>query len=227
MNIVFNNVSDRFGTPVANPDPSFLADEAVAAAILNSTFFNNITLTFNVGLGISPLTGNPVTGSGTGSSNAATQVDVTYGALRTALLNSGTPFFNAVNLPAGNSLTITPGANPFTISNFWLTSSQQKALGLPPSQGAGVDGFIGIGTTVDPGLDRVATLLHEVGHAMGRFDSVQDRGLLGVWYPEMDLVRYLSAGNRMTIQGGGYFSLNGGVTSLEPISKLLGGVDRL
>src|SRR5262249_33098531 len=153
----------------------FVADENAAKAILESTFFNNITLTFNVRLGFSALTGNPVTGSGVASSNPATQIDVTYGALRTALLNSGQPFFNDANLPAGDNLPITPGQNPVTISNFWLTSSQQKALGFS-SRGAGVDGFIGIGTSVDPGLDRVGTLLHEVGHAMGRLDTNQDRG---------------------------------------------------
>src|SRR5262249_34845315 len=150
--------------------------------------------------------------------NAATQVDVTYANLRTALLNSGTPFFNAANLPAGDNLPINvapPGQNPVTISNFWLTSSQQKALGLP-SRGAGVDGFIGIGTTVNAGLARVATPLHEVGHAMGREDSNQVRGRLGVWYPEMALVRFTSVGTRLIANrvGGGFFSLDGGANPL-------------
>src|SRR5262249_36002586 len=157
--------------------------------------FNNITLTFNVGLGFSPLTGNTIAVAGTGSANGATTVDGTYANLRTALLNSRTPFFNPANLPAGNRLPINaapppPGQHPAPITNFWLPSSQQKALGLP-SRGAGVDGFVGIATSVAAGLDRVATLLHEVGHAMGRTDSTEDRGRLGVWYPEMTLVRFL------------------------------------
>jgi hypothetical protein len=205
MIVNFVNVN-RGGTPVANPDANLVADENSAKAILESTFFNNITLTFNVGLGFSPRTGATVTGSGVASSNFATQVDVTYRSLRNALLAQGQPsFFTAANLPAGNGLPVTPGANPVTLSNFWLTSSQQKALGLP-SAGAGVDGFIGIGTTVDAGLDRVSTLLHEVGHAMGRSNVDQDRGQLGVWSPEMNLVRFLSAGTRFIVSGlGGDF----------------------
>ena len=223
MIVNFVNVN-RNGTANTNPDPLFVADENAAKAILESTFFNNIMLTFNVGLGFSARTGRDVTGSGVSSSNAATQVDVTYDNLRTALLNSGQPnFFNDANLPAGDGLPINvppAGQMPVTISNFWLTSSQQKALGLP-SRRAGVDGFIGIGTTVAAGLDRVATLLHEVGHAMGRFDTPQDRGRLGTWDPEMDLVRFTSKGNRLIIEGGGgFFSLDGGATSLVNWSLL-------
>src|SRR5262245_43563688 len=196
MIVNFLNVN-RDGTVNNNPDPLFVADENAAKAILESTFFNNIQLTFNVCLGFSSLTGNPVTGSGVSSSNVATQVDVTYGALRTALLNSGQPtFFNATNLPAGDKLPVTTGQDPVTIANFWLTSSQRKALGLL-ARGPGIDGSIGIGTSVAAGLDRVATLLHEVGHAMGRVDSNQDRGRLGTWYPEMALVRFTSAGTRL------------------------------
>src|SRR5262245_51882493 len=110
MNIVFNNV-DRFNKPIANPDAAFVADENTAKTILESTFFNNITLTFNVCLGFFPgpgdSFGSPETGSGSASPNLATLVEVTYGDLRTALLNSGQPtFFTAANLPAGNGLPI-------------------------------------------------------------------------------------------------------------------------
>ena len=45
MNIVLNY------DPVAAADPSFVADAQAAVAILNRTFTNNITLTFDVGLG--------------------------------------------------------------------------------------------------------------------------------------------------------------------------------
>ena len=45
MNIVLNY------DPVAAADPSFVADAQAAVAILNRTFTNNITLTFDIGLG--------------------------------------------------------------------------------------------------------------------------------------------------------------------------------
>jgi len=129
----FMNVN-RDGTPVATPDATLVADENTAKSILESTFFNNITLTLNVGLGFYPGNGSTVGGAGTAAPNANTQVFVTYGNLRTALLNFGQAnFFTATNLPAGNNIPITPGQPDLgSMSNFWVSSSQAKALGLPP-----------------------------------------------------------------------------------------------
>jgi hypothetical protein len=130
MQVVFNNVN-RDGTPVANPDPGLLADENAVRAILQSMFFNNITLTFNVGIGFNPGTGAIVgPGAAAAGPNANKYVFRTYAQVRTALLNSGQPnFFTDANLPPGNSITPTPG-QPGTISNFFISSSQAKALGL-------------------------------------------------------------------------------------------------
>src|SRR5262249_12722747 len=162
---------------VAHPDASFVADANRAKAILESTFFNNITLTFNVGLGFVPPTrrraAQTVTGAGATLTNLDTNVFVTYApnptsGLRNALLTRGQPnnFFTAANLPAGTGVIVNAAFPENTISNFWITSGQAKALGFAP-RGQGVDGFIGIGG-IPAGDDRVATLLHEVGHAMGR-----------------------------------------------------------
>jgi hypothetical protein len=203
MNIVFNN------NAAALADPLFLADENTAKAMLESTFFNNITLTFNVGLGINPGTGRIVGGSGAGGPNRNTEVELTYGELRTALLNNGQPnFFNATNLPAGASIN--------NITNFWVSSSQAKALGLPLQNPDLVDGSFGISAntrTLPAGPDRVATILHEIGHAMGRFDGARNRFVGGVplYYPELGIFQFRSPGSRTFLApGGGYFSLNGG-----------------
>jgi hypothetical protein len=204
MIVNFMNVN-RDGTPVANPDATLVADENTAKTILESTFFNNITLTFNIGNGFNPLNGNNVGGAGSGGPN--TFEFVTYNNLRTALLNSGQPtFFTAANLPAGNNIPITPGqpANG-SMSNFWVSSSQAKALGIAIANPPAVDGSIGIGTTVAAGLDRVATLLHEVGHAMGRMVNNAVQGNV-TDYPELDLTRFLNvngAVSRMIIAAGG------------------------
>src|SRR5262245_38382453 len=212
MIVNFVNVN-RDGT-AANPDATLLADENAAKAILESTFFNNITLTFNVGNGFNPLNGRNVVGSGAGGPN--TNVFVTYGNLRTALLNSGQPtFFTDANLPAGNNIPITPGQpNNGSMSDFWISSSQARALGIAVAN-TPVDGSIGIGTTAAAGLDRVATILHEVGHAMGRMPNNAGQG--GVTrYPELNLTRFLNVnGSRFIIEaGGGIFSIDGGATSL-------------
>src|SRR5262245_55417440 len=225
MIVNFVNV-DRSGKTITNANATLVADENRAKAILESMFFNNITLTFNVGNGfVPPESGFPavdVTGAGATLTNRETNVFVTYAAnpntgLRDALLNRGQPnFFTAANLPAGNRVITNPGAqNPFGISNFWITSSQAKALGFPP-RGQGPDGFIGLSTTI-AGDDRVATILHEVGHAMGRVPSTDSNNFL-TKYPLLDVVRFFRAGNsvnRVIIPGPlGYFSLDGGTTPL-------------
>jgi hypothetical protein len=86
-----------------------------------------------------------------------------------------------------------------------------------------IDGWVGIGTTFTPGPERVAALLHEIGHAMGRVPFN-----LGPNVSELDLMRFVSAGNRL-FDGripnpqanppvgpvpAAYFSLDGGVTKL-------------
>jgi hypothetical protein len=214
MQVTFRNVDSSNNVVAA--DATLIADENTVKTILESTFFDNITLTFNVCLGFNNIPnsrdrGLRVTGSGVANANG--NAEVTYGALRTALLNGGQPnFFTATNLPAGDNL---PGS-PLVprISNFWISTSQAKALGLP-RENRTPDGFIGIGFSVAPGPDRVATLLHEVGHAMGRLSGTASRGAV-IYYPEFDLMRFSSAGNRITDEGGGgYFSLDGGATRLR------------
>jgi hypothetical protein len=202
MIINFMNVN-RDGTPVANPDANLVADENTAKTILESTFFNNITLTFNVGNGFNPRNGNNVPG---GIGGPLTVELVTYANLRNALLAKGQPnFFTDANLPAGNNIPITPGQPALgTMSNFWVSSSQAKALGIPLANPTPVDGDIGIGTAIAAGLDRVAVLLHEVGHAVGRIESNAVQGIV-THYPELDLVRFLNGSRMTTAAGGGEF----------------------
>src|SRR5262245_29453431 len=213
MQVVFNNVDGNFNDiPIADVDASLLADENAAAAILDSMFTDDITLTFNIGVGFNA---NPNalpqealgTNLAVANSNPLTNVRVTYDELRTALETSGQPgFFNDTNLPADIG----------TISNFYISSSQAKALDLAAPDG--VDGYIGIqaasfGTPLT-GDDRIATILHEVGHAMGRTTATWNNGGV-INYPENDLVRFVSAGTRQFIGGpGAYFSLDGGATRL-------------
>src|SRR5262245_56477398 len=163
MQIVFNNV-DISGNTVA-ADASLVADENAAAAIIDSMFANDITLTFDVGLGFLPGTNPPllVGGAGLAFPNVLTDVSVTYDTLRPALLASGQPgFFTDANLPEGENID--------DISRFWISSSQAKALGLNENPKDLPDGFIGIATNLT-GDNRIASLLHEVGHAMGRMPN--------------------------------------------------------
>src|SRR5262245_21107452 len=183
---------------------SFLQDEQTAKTMLESTFFNNISLTFNVGFGSYRGVTMANQGNAEAAPNTVRAVYRTYTELRTDLLTFGQPnFFTAANLPAGASI------NNFSL--FYVTSSEAKALGLPVQ--AGVDGNIGIGANFGTGATRVAAFLHEITHAMGRYDpNVVGR------VPAFDLMRFRSAGNRLFLDSvpslAAYFSLDGGVTTL-------------
>jgi hypothetical protein len=167
MQITVNNDFSNGPRPFTQQEiDSFLQDEQIAVNILNSTFTNNISLTFNVGFG--SIDGEPIDPDNGGAAvpNPNALVFLPYSQLRANLLTFGQPgFFNAANLPAGDSIN--------GISNFWVSSSVAAAFGLaapnrPP------DGFIGINIGPAPGAQRIFVFLHEFGHAMGRVPNNLD-----------------------------------------------------
>jgi hypothetical protein len=199
---------------------SFQQDELAAETMFESTFTNNISLTFNVGFGSyqsqnldtipDGMGGFFGQGTAVAAPNTLSAVNITYTNLRNALFTFGQPnFFTPTNLPAGNSIN--------NITNFYITSSVAKAFGLAlPNPGA--DGFVGIGTNFTPGAQRVDAFLHEIGHAMGRYDVNLRQGAN---VAEFDLMRFLSpapSSNRLFLDAlpsvPAYFSLDGGVTPL-------------
>src|SRR5262245_57392495 len=210
MQIVLRNV-DQNNNPVNVADPSFLADEQTAINILSSTFLNNITLTFNVGFGFIPAAnGNPsqpAAGASLGVANFAKTLALPYEVLRSALFASGQPNFFGANLPVGN----------VGQDNFYISSSVGKALGFAErAPGDTIDGFIGISTAEVAGPGRVDTILHEIGHAMGRLTNIDSQAGIER-FPGLDLFRFVSAGNRLFTFGPdprAYFSVDGGATTL-------------
>jgi hypothetical protein len=202
----FNNGGQNFSQAQIN---SFLADEQTAVNILDATFTNNISVTYDIGFG--SFNGQTLQNQSfsVGNANTAAAFQLTYTQLRTDLLNFGQPnFFNAANLPAGNSIN--------GVSNFWVSSSVGACFGLFTQQ---TDGFVGIGTNFTPGAQRVSAFLHEIGHAMGRVPEN-----VGAGSSELDLWRFTSQGNRLfdgttnpSVQNpvqAAYFSLDGGATDL-------------
>src|SRR5438132_11397104 len=142
---------------------SFLQDEQTAINILDSTFTSNVSVVFDVGFGSyqGQTLQNQLISLADVNTNAAFLL--TYSQLRTDLLTFGQPgFFNAANLPAGNSIN--------GVSNFWVSSSVGALFGLFTPQTDGftpqTDGFVGIGSQFKPGPERVSAFLHAMGHAV-------------------------------------------------------------
>ena len=208
---------------------SFLQDQQIAINILNSTFTNDISLTFDVGFGSFRGEKMAATAGGLGDVNFATAVFLPYSQLRANLLTVGQPgFFNAANLPEGDSIN--------GMSNSSIAPSVAAAFGLaapdrPP------DGFVGINIfTPDvggfaPGPDRIAAILHEFGHAMGRVPnnlefpappapaqatSPDPQGVIFV--SALDLVRFIGPGTRLfdgnVDHDAGIFFIDGGATKV-------------
>jgi hypothetical protein len=208
MQITVNNDFTTGGPFTQAQIDSFVADETIAINILNATFTNNISLTFNVGFASINGTRMAPTDGGLGNVNFDAAVLLPYSQLRADLLTFGQPgFFNAANLPDGASIN--------GMSNFWISPSAATAFGLP-TPNAPPDGFIGINTTIAPGNIRIATILHEIGHAIGRHQGniVSAEGVASV--SALDLVRFISPANRLfdgspNAPTPAYFSIDGGV----------------
>jgi hypothetical protein len=209
MQITVNNDFATFGGFNQTQINSFLADETTAINILDAAFTDNISVVYDVGFGSyrGQVMNNQNISEADVNSNAV--FFLTYSQLRQDLLTFGQPnFFNAANLPAGNSI------NGFT--NFWVSSSVGAIFGLFTAQ---TDGFVGIGTGFTPGPQRVSAFLHEFGHAMGRVPE-----FIGGAASELDLWRFISQSNRLfdgnsTTNTAAYFSLDGGATVLAHWGK--------
>jgi hypothetical protein len=205
MQITVNNDFDHSGTFLTQQDiNSFLADEQTAINILDAAFTDNISVVYDVGFGsFEGVTMNNQTIS-EANVNTNAVFFLTYSQLRQDLLTFGQPnFFNAANLPAGNSIN--------NVTNFWVSSSVGAIFGLFTAQ---TDGFVGIGTGFAPGAQRVSAFLHEFGHAMGRVPEN-----IGGAVSALDLWRFTNPGVRLfdgnfTTNTAAYFSLDGGVTRL-------------
>jgi hypothetical protein len=187
---------------------SFLADEQTAINILQSTFTDNISVVFDVGFGSyrgAALQNQLISEADV---NSAAVFTLTYSQLRQDLLTFGQPgFFNAANLPAGNSLN--------NQTNFWISSSVGAIFGLFTND---VDGFVGIGNQFAAGGERISAFLPEMGHAMGRVpENFIFKGI--TYFSALDLVRFINPGVRL-FDGSNpnhtpaYFSLDGGATKI-------------
>ena len=159
MQITVNNDFTTDGPFTQAQINSFLQDEQTAVNILNSTFTNNISLTFNVGFGSFRGEAIPAEAKEGGLGGPDAVVGLSYSELRANLLTFGQPgFFNAANLPDGDSIN--------GISDFWVSSSVAAAFGLaaPNRPPDAPDGFIGINIgAFAPGAQRITAFCTNSG----------------------------------------------------------------
>jgi Ca2+-binding RTX toxin-like protein len=128
-----------------------------------------------------------------------------------------------------------PAADP-TGGNYWVTTSEGKALGLVAAS-TDVDGYIGFGSSAGlfdynnaDGIgagqyDFFGVVAHEISEVMGRLllTGATIGSFLNSYVP-LDLFHYSSPGIRdFSGSTPGYFSIDGGATSLETFNTLSSG----
>ena len=127
---------------------------------------------------------------------------------------------------AGDNYPLTLAGNEPMTAQIYVTNAEAKALGLMSGTATGVDGWIGLSSTIpmtytiggpaagSSKYDGVAVAEHEIGEVMGRVGIegaiIQGKTTFSVW----DLFDFSRPGALELSAHGGYFSVDNGATSL-------------
>jgi hypothetical protein len=185
--------------------------QAVINAALSYTklFSDDIVIKIRVGYG--EVNGSKLDRNALGESESNYKL-VSYGTVIGAL--------------AGDNYPLTLATNEPTTAQFYVTTAEAKALGLLNGDATGVDGWIGLSSTIpmtysiggpsagSSKYDAVAVAEHEIGEVMGRIGM--DGAILKgqPTYTVLDLFDFTSLGVLALSAKGGYFSIDNGATSL-------------
>ena len=197
-----------------------------AVQFLEATFDNPVTLNISVGYG-------EVMGATLGSSTLGASESYLSSNSYSSLLNAlGAGSTTAADATAVASLPSTSPVN----GTFWTTTAEAKALGLAAATGTGTDGYVGFSSSLpftysdNAGVaagtyDFNGVALHEMTEVMGRM--LLTGGTVGSTansYMLYDLFHYSAPGVRdLSASTPGYFSDNGGMTSLAAFNTVSGG----
>lgn len=208
--MIINLIADD---SVASAPPGFVATIQAAAAIMEQTFTNNITINIRFGWGsfndteMSNLQG--ATGAEAMYTSATLQSYATVKQWLTAAATSKADQSAVASLPASSSAL--PNPSGFVA----VTSAELKALGHYSGPDT-LDGAIGFGTASTSDF-WLGAAMHEIAHAMGRVSGYS----LPNYEDLLDLFRYSGAGTYQWVGGQpAYFSVDGGVTDLANFSTV-------
>ena len=108
-----------------------------AAAFLDSLIVNSITV--NIAVGWQEDQGQSFTGNEIGLGGPTNGIDLSYTQLRADLAASATSSADAT------ALATLPLTDPTNGGRFYVSSAQEKALGLLAANSSGLDGAVGFG----------------------------------------------------------------------------------
>ena len=222
------NINLTFDSSTNGAPAGFFATMNAVAQYFDSIFLNPITVNITVGYG--SIDGQSLLAGALGeSSTFFNQVPYTYSTIRSALIASA----------AAGASTL-PASDPTNGGNFYVSTAEQKAIGLSGPSSA-VDGFVGFasqgvgwtynttnGGSVAPGTyDFFGVAAHEISEVLGRDLFVGDQDNQGIGpnsYTPLDLFHYSSNGVRDFLgTTPGYFSVDGGATDVDDFNTNPGG----
>ena len=185
----------------------------------------NDPITINIDVGYGEVGGSPLDQGALGESLTFLNT-VSYTTLRNALLG------DARSPDDTSAVASLPGGDPIGGTHtYWMSTAEQKAVGLLAGNNSSIDGYVGFSSTAPFDYDRsngisagsydfIGTVEHEISEVMGRVTV--DGGTIGPFansYEPLDLFHYSSAGVRdFSGTTPGYFSVDSGNTNLDNFS---------
>ncbi len=206
-----------YDASVNSAPAGFKAAFAAAIEFYTTKFSDPVTINIDVGWG--EVDGKPLSAGALGENDWSFKT-YRYTQVRSALQA------NATSADDREAIATLPTIDLSGGGNFWITTADQKALGLLGASTA-VDGYVGFNAndifSFDPSnrgvsgaYDFIGVAEHEISEVMGR-DSFAGQTISGrsYSYSPMDLFRYASPGTRQLGTGApSYFSIDGGTTDL-------------
>jgi VCBS repeat-containing protein len=219
-------VNVTYDQSVGSLPAGFVAAVNYVVNYFDTTFTNPVTV--NIDLGYGEVAGQSL-GSGALGESETFFNSVSYSQAVSAL---------KANQPSSTqqaAYATLPGSSPLSGGTLWLSTAEEKALGLLAGNNSAIDGYIGLSSTypfsyaagVTPAAGQYyfeGVLAHELSEVLGR-SSMLGQGLGGTTsYTPMDLFRYSAASTRQLTTGGpAYFSINNGTTNLDSWNTNPGG----
>jgi len=206
-------INVTYDSSAASAPAGFKAAVDVAVQYLESLITTPITV--NIQFGYGTLNGQAVASGDLGES-LSNYSTLTYAQVKAALTAAATSADD-------QAAVATLGADPTGGGKFWVSTAQQKALGIFTGAPGAIDGYVSLGpdsnwnfdpTHVTEGqeYDAIGTLEHEITEVLGRtgFAGELDTNNNHVYGP-LDLFRYTAAGVRAVNLTGAdtFFSVDG------------------
>jgi len=224
------NFNTNFGANAAAAQAAWIA----AASTFSSNFNDDITINITV---------DGVAGTGTLGASSTFLQSISYPNLYNSVRNDATSADDTTATGAGGSLggngALNSATDPVgTTHNWWLSTAQEKALGLIAAHGTASDGtttfgagftYTFAGAIVGGTYDFQGVALHEISEIMGRIGLSGSSVSGAPGYTLLDAYSFSAAAVRNLSNGANAnFSLNSGNTMLKAFNNQasLGGDSR-